>query len=141
MTDEEEFADAPKKPKYNPYGFNIPLTRDEIIRASEKKAREAEKTKHSLDFLMANRGKANIASYGHEPTPVISGYKMIKRTPVIDRADEDPFLKVKAVSEELDALIGKYRLPKQSERDEIGFNLGCQYELKKREQKAKEKER
>ena len=65
---------------------------------------------------------------------------MLKNTPLVKRTNDDPFTQVKEVSQELDALLTKYKLPKQSERDHLGITLGSQIELKRREQKAKEKQ-
>lgn len=144
MEEKDDFEEsmARRQPRPNPFGFQIPLTREEILADDKKKQALLDKQRHNLTNLMArNRGLLKTERR-HESTPVINGYKMLKNTPNPGNVEVDPLAKVKALQQELNSVMqkGKFQMPAIPERDQVAFNLGSQAELKKRELKANQKQ-
>lgn len=73
----------------NKLDFSIPLTKEEIRLAQEKKERERQKVVLDLGELIAkNKGLIpKMSSEDVEATPIVNGYKMLKDSPENSRSD------------------------------------------------------
>ena len=80
--------------------------------------------------MAQNRGLSSSSELNVEQTPMINGYKMLKDTPQIER-NEDSFITNR---------FNKFKLPGTPSREELGHKIANETQMRKRDQKAKEKQ-
>ena len=88
LADEENAEHAVRQPRPNPFGFTVPLTREEILADDQRRAQQAERDSLSLNTLLSKKQGLWRAAPACGQTPVINGYKMLKGTPIVERDDD-----------------------------------------------------
>jgi len=112
------------------------LTKEEI--EAHKLGRDKQERFDLGGLLARNQGLSNEPINAPETTPMINGYKMLKETPMIRKSDEDSSIN-SSFAFGSQSNSSKFKLPVTPLREELGHKIANEAQIRKREQKAKDK--